>query len=194
MAFQIIRNADGNCIEFRGSSNPVYWNACLSAEVDLTVPDTINVINDVATAASAETLYEFYQIPYTEFRDADNNPFATAQDTADYITAQGNVIAQAESAYQGVWDAATNSPTLTDGDSPLNGDFYFVSEPGTTLLGGVNEWKQHDRVIWSGTAWEKIPARQLLSGSTRSVLLNTQTAIYADGEGATSDPTNQVDR
>lgn len=192
MAIQIIRNADGNCIEFRGSTNPVYWNACLSGEVDTTFTDKINVINDVATAAADGTIYEFFQIDYTEFRDAANAPFASPAEVAAYITSQGNVIAQAESTYQGVWDAATNSPTLTDGDSPQNGDFYFVSEPGTTLLGGVNEWKQHDRVIWSGTAWEKIPARQLLSGSTRSVLLNTQTAIYADGEGATADPTNQV--
>ncbi len=64
MAIQVIRNQDGNCIEFRGSSNPVYWNACLSAEVDPTVPDTINIINDVSTAAGGETAYEFFRIPF----------------------------------------------------------------------------------------------------------------------------------
>ena len=31
MAIRIVRNEDGNCIEFRGSPNPVYWNACLRA-------------------------------------------------------------------------------------------------------------------------------------------------------------------
>ena len=77
MAIQIVRNEDGNCIEFRGSSNPVYYNACLSAEIDATFTDTLNVINDVATSAGSETVYEFYQIAYTEFRDA-NNETATA--------------------------------------------------------------------------------------------------------------------
>ena len=79
MAIQIVRNSDGNCIEFRGSTNPVYYNACLSAEVDAEFTNTLNVINDVATAASAQTIYEFYNIDYTEFRDASNNPFASAQ-------------------------------------------------------------------------------------------------------------------
>ena len=36
MAIKIKRNDAGNCIEFQGSSNPVYWNACLSGEVDST--------------------------------------------------------------------------------------------------------------------------------------------------------------
>ena len=36
MSIKIKRNEAGNCIEFQGSSNPVYWNACLSGEVDAT--------------------------------------------------------------------------------------------------------------------------------------------------------------
>ena len=80
MAIQIIRNENGNCIEFRGSSNPVYWNACLSAEVDPNDSNLVNVINDIHTAASGEKEYEFYHIPYTEWRDADNNPFAIIPD------------------------------------------------------------------------------------------------------------------
>ena len=192
MAIQILRNADGNCIEFRGSTNPVYWNACLSGQVDPTYTDRINVINDVATAGAGETVYEFFQLPFTDFRDADNNPFATATDAADYITAQGNVIAQEQGAYQGVWNADTNTPTLSDGDSPTAGDFYFVSVEGTTTLGGVSIWKQNDRIMWSGSAWEKIPARQLTSASTSTTLLSTNTSVIADGEAPTGDPLHQL--
>ena len=112
MTIKIVRNSDGNCITFEGSSNPVYFNACLSGEVDANFSDRINVINDIATAQSAETVYEFYQIDYTEFRDSENNPFATAADAAAYITAQGNVIAVAGATYLGTWDASTNTPTL----------------------------------------------------------------------------------
>ena len=191
MSIQVLRNSDGNCITFRGTTNPAYFNACLSAQVDPTRPDTVNIVNDIATAAGAETIYEYYQIPYTQFRDADNNPFATATLAAEYITSQGNVLDVAGATYHGVWNADTNTPTLSDGDSPEAGDFYYVSVAGTTTLGGLSDWKQHDRVIWNGSAWEKIAATQLINASTTSTLLNTQTSIFADGEAGTSDPLNQ---
>ena len=92
MAIRIKRNEAGNCINFLGSSNPTYWNACLSGEVDSTQTDSVNVINDIITSQSGETQYEFYRIPYTEFEDKDGNSFASAQDCADYITTNANVI------------------------------------------------------------------------------------------------------
>ena len=92
MSIKIKRNEEGNCINFEGSSNPTYWNACLSGEVDSVESDSINVVNDVITAQSGIKQYEFYRIPYTEFTDKDGNSFASAQDTADYITTNANVI------------------------------------------------------------------------------------------------------
>ena len=91
MAIRIVRNEQGNCINFYGSSNPTYWNACLSAEVDPTVADSINVVNDIITAQTGITKYEFFQIPYTDFTDKEGNGFATAQEAAEYITANANV-------------------------------------------------------------------------------------------------------
>ena len=92
MSIRIERNEAGNCINFHGSSNPTYWNACLSAEIDSTDSNAVNVINDVITAQTGVTQYEFFRIPYTEFTDASGNSFATAQDAADYITANANVL------------------------------------------------------------------------------------------------------
>ena len=92
MSIRIVRNEAGNCITLQGSSHPVYFNACLSGQVDPDVPDTVNVINDIRSAAQAETKYEFFQIPFIELSDRDGNAFSTAQEAADYITAQGNVI------------------------------------------------------------------------------------------------------
>ena len=89
---KIIRNEQGNCINFEGSSNPTYWNACLSGEVDSQDSNAVNVVNDVITSETGITEYEFYKIPYTEFSDKDGNAFADAQEAADYITAQANVI------------------------------------------------------------------------------------------------------
>ena len=92
MSIKILRNEQGNCINFEGSSNPTYWNACLSGEVDSGDSNAVNVVNDVITSETGTTEYEFYKIPYTEFIDRDGNGFADAQEAADYITAQANVI------------------------------------------------------------------------------------------------------
>jgi len=92
MAIRIVRNEQGNCINFYGSSNPTYWNACLSGEVDSTDVNTVNVINDIITSQTGTTQYEFYRVPYTEFVDADGNAFADAQAAADYITEKANVV------------------------------------------------------------------------------------------------------
>jgi len=89
---KIIRNEQGNCINFEGSSNPTYWNACLSGEVDSEDANAVNVINDVITSETGVTEYEFYKIPFTEFSDKDGNVFADATEAAAYITAQANVI------------------------------------------------------------------------------------------------------
>jgi len=92
MAIRIQRNEAGNCINFHGASNPTYWNACLSGSVDAEFTDTVSVVNDIITAQTGETEYEFYRVPFTQFVDADGNAFATAQDCADYITEKANVV------------------------------------------------------------------------------------------------------
>ena len=92
MAIRIQRNEEGNCINFYGSSNPTYWNACLSGEVDSTDTNTVNVINDIITSQTGTTQYEFFRVPFTEFVDAEGNGFTDAQATADYITEKANVV------------------------------------------------------------------------------------------------------
>ena len=92
MAIRIVRNEQGNCINFHGATNPTYWNSCLSGSVDADDTSTVNVINDIITAQTGETQYEFFRIPFTEFVDAEGNGFADAQAAADYITEKANVV------------------------------------------------------------------------------------------------------
>ena len=92
MAIRVERNEAGNCVNFHGSSNPTYWNACLTAYIDDNVADAINVVNDIITAQTGVTEYEFFQIPYTEFTRADNSDFSSAQEAADYITSAARVV------------------------------------------------------------------------------------------------------
>ena len=107
MAIRIVRNDAGNCVNFYGTTNPTYWNACLSGEVDPTDNTKLNIINDIRTAAEGETIYEFYQMDFTEFADADGNAFASAQEAADYVTEKANVHGNAGDGY-----ALTASDTL----------------------------------------------------------------------------------
>ena len=96
MAIRVERNEQGNCVNFHGSSNPTYWNACLTASVDETLTDTINIVNDIITAQTGVTEYEYFQIPFTEFTRADNSNFTSAQEAADYITAACRVVGISE--------------------------------------------------------------------------------------------------
>ena len=45
MAIQVVRNERGNIIEFKGSSQPIYWNNALSAVVNSLSADTLDIIN-----------------------------------------------------------------------------------------------------------------------------------------------------
>jgi hypothetical protein len=92
MTIRIVRNNNGNCITFVGSSQPAYWNSCLSGEVNAEEDTRVNVINDIRSTDPDNPFYEFFGIPYTEFVDAEGNSFANATETAAYITAKANVI------------------------------------------------------------------------------------------------------
>ena len=92
MAIRVERNEQGNCVNFHGSSNPTYWNACLTAYVDDDFPNTINIVNDIITAQTGVTEYEFFRIPYTEFTRADNSDFSDAAEAAAYISQAARVI------------------------------------------------------------------------------------------------------
>lgn len=58
-------------------------------------------------------------------------------------------------AYQGTWNASTNTPALSGG-SGTQGHYYRVSVAGSTNLDGITDWAVGDHVIFDGTAWDKI--------------------------------------
>ncbi|CAB5206963.1 hypothetical protein UFOVP183_1, partial [uncultured Caudovirales phage] len=57
--------------------------------------------------------------------------------------------------YQGSWNAATNTPTLTSSVGS-KGYYYVVSVAGSTNLNGITDWLPGDWAIFNGTAWQKI--------------------------------------
>ncbi|MBK2124816.1 phage head spike fiber domain-containing protein [Fangia hongkongensis] len=52
---------------------------------------------------------------------------------------------------KGVWDAATNTPTLASGVG-TNGDMYYVNVAGSTNLDGITDWKVGDFALFVGGA------------------------------------------
>ena len=58
-------------------------------------------------------------------------------------------------AYQGTWNASTNTPTLTS-SSGTQGHYYVVSVAGTTTLDGISSWAVGDWAIFNGSYWEKV--------------------------------------
>ena len=91
MTIRISRNETGNCINFIGSTNPVYWNACLSASLNQDDATRVDIVNDIRSENSATIQYEFYAVDPNDFSDKDGNSFPTPQDMVDYVNVNANV-------------------------------------------------------------------------------------------------------
>ena len=96
-----------------------------------------------------------------------------------FLTTNGSVLSWAQVAgglsYQGTWDAATNTPTLTSSVG-ANGYYYVVSVDGTTNLDGITDWKAGDWLLFNGTVWQKLDQTNLVisvNGQTGAVVLTT---------------------
>ena len=74
--------------------------------------------------------------------------------------------------YQGVWNASTNTPTLTSSVGTA-GYYYVVSVAGNTTLNGVSGWNVGDWAIFENSVWQKIP------GSTSESFTNLTTTNLA---------------
>jgi hypothetical protein len=88
------------------------------------------------------------------------------------------------SIYQGVWDAATNTPTLVSGVG-TNGYYYIVNVAGNTNLNGITSWNVGDWAIFHGGIWQKVDntdAVVSVNGQTGAVSLTTDNI----SEGATN--------
>ena len=73
--------------------------------------------------------------------------------------------------YQGTWNAATNTPTLTNGGAFNQGDVYLCNVAGTTNFGaGPISFIVGDSAIYSGSIWQRSGGA---TGSVTSVGLST---------------------
>jgi hypothetical protein len=186
MAIRVERNEQGNCVNFHGSSNPTYWNACLTASVDEAITDTINVVNDIITAQTGVTEYEFYQIPFTEFTRADNSDFSTAQEAADYITAAARVVGISPDSTGNDLTGETVCFKLDDTSTSIiidNGYSFGVNTIKAVAEGGVIELHSitGDRTLFSNLDAANVCINDLpVSGGLNDVV-NTLNELFTVG-------------
>lgn len=89
--------------------------------------------------------------------------------------------------YQGTWNAATNTPTLTSSVG-TKGYYYVVSVAGTTNLNGITDWQVGDWAVFNGSIWQKIDntdAVTSVNGYTGTVVLNAADVGAVPYTGAT---------
>jgi len=190
MAIQIIRNEAGNCVTFQGSSNPVYWNACLSGEVDSSDNTLINIKNDIRTISESEIVYEFFKIPYTTFKDADGSSFSNAQDCADYITAECNVlgsigqqVASDTDEFNFFLDSKDNTIIISTGDYfPVN-TIHAVLDSGTLSISSITGGK----VYYSNINLDNISINGSLISGTDTEKINTLNALFQNTGSSTGE-------
>ena len=125
MAIQIERNENGNCVNFRGATQPVYWNNCLTAVAVGT--DRINIENDIRSAGAGQTYYEYFNVKIEDFCDNNGASFANATAAASYI----NGVAKATPS--GVSSSFPDNSKLTFGDDD-DLEIFHNSSNGNTII------------------------------------------------------------
>jgi hypothetical protein len=95
------------------------------------------------------------------------------------ITSVANTVGSLE--YKGLWNAATNTPTLVSSVG-TQGDYYVVSVAGTTNLDGVTTWDEGDWAIFNGSVWQLFQDGQ---DGVFATLTVSNYAAFADNAKAT---------
>jgi hypothetical protein len=154
-------------ITFNGKQNAGNYITALTGEASALGPGSVNI-----------TLNNLAVINKTLTGLAISSGVITAADSI--ITAFGKIQGQingivAGVVYQGVWNAATNTPTLTSSVG-VQGHYYVVDVAGNTNLNGITDWQVGDWAIYNGTAWQKVDNTDSVTsvnGQTGIVVLNS---------------------
>jgi hypothetical protein len=101
------------------------------------------------------------------------NGYASIDSTGHIPLTQIPAAIQAAIYFAGLWNANTNSPTLTSGVGIL-GQMYKVSVAGNTTVDGQNNWHLGDWIVYTGASWSKVDnyeAVTAVAGRTGAITL-----------------------
>lgn len=94
--------------------------------------------------------------------------------------------------FVGLWNASTNSPTLTSSVG-TQGQLYTVSTSGSTSLDSISQWNAGDSLFFDGSHWLKIDglANEVVSVAGRTgVVTLSSSDVSGLAASATTDTTN----
>jgi len=147
----------------------------LAGTADLpTVPNKIDKNTAIVGATKTKITYDTNGL-VTDGADAttaDINDTTTRRYVTDTQISTWNAMIGG-SIFQSVWNASTNSPSLSSGVG-TKGFYYIVNVDGTTNLDGINDWKIGDWAIFDGTVWRKVDNTDSISsfnGRTGAITL-----------------------
>ena len=140
-----------------------------------TILQTTRTINGVPFNGSANIVINAVdstpRIPMLEKGEA--NGVATLDAAGKIPLSQLNDAVLGQVEYKGLWDAATNTPTLPN--NPVkNGDYYIVNAAGTRF--GIS-FEVGDWIIANNTTWGKVDntdAVPTVAGRTGNIVLTTE--------------------
>lgn len=153
-----------------GLSGTPGFRAMVAADVPTLNQNTTGTAAAIAGGAPNKVLYQS-NTGVTSFIDAPSSGSTYLQWTGSafqWVSITGTL------AYQGGWDASTNTPTLTSSVG-TNGYYYVVTTAGTTNLNGITDWQVGDWAIFNGSIWQKIDQTNTVSsvnGYTGAVTLS----------------------
>jgi hypothetical protein len=93
--------------------------------------------------------------------------------------------------FLGLWDAATNTPALSNGSGNEN-EYYVVSVAGTTSIDGENDWQVKDWAVFTGGQWRKLDNTDIVSSVAGKV--GAVTLVANDVGLANVDNTSDVNK
>ncbi len=75
-------------------------------------------------------------------------------ETRNTLTNQPSELTSGNRTEKGKWDATSGSPPSI---SPKNGDYYTISQSGTTTVDGRSEWSYGNTIVYVNGRWEERP-------------------------------------
>ncbi len=86
--------------------------------------------------------------------------------------------------FRGCWNASDNTPPLASGVG-MDGEFYIVCSPGSTLLDGEDDWNLHDLVVFDAVSgiWRLVEGVRNTIVDAVSPPSAGQVSVIADGTG-----------